>query len=358
MPDEPTTRPTVGTVLSDRCVLFRPGAGTGSAAGSGRPRRRAVPLTDSGDIGDIGRVRDTLGEPGDASFLWISLHSPTAERMRGIADVLRIHDLIVEDAVTARQRPKVERYGAQVLVALRTVNYSHGDDSDPTPDVSTGEVLVILGDRFVVTVSHGAVPDPLDRVTDDLVRDFRPQTVLYSVTDLIVDHYTTVTDELEDDINAMENAVFAPTGHFDIEDVYLMMREVLEVRHAIDPLTPALRRLLEEPDLFSGESHSYFRDVVDHQVHVADRVRNFAERLRSLVDAAAAKITLQQNTDMRRMSAWAGIALVPTIIAAIYGMNFERMPELTWPLGYPLCILAICAICGWLFILFRRNHWL
>ncbi|HCT13988.1 MAG TPA: magnesium and cobalt transport protein CorA [Corynebacterium nuruki] len=347
MSDEHPDRPTDGAALPDRGVLFRPGTATGD-----RPYRTAVPLSGSDDIR---RAWDSLDDDG---FLWISLASPTTAEMRAVADVLHIHDLIVEDAVTARQRPKLERYGSQVLVVLRTIAYTRDDDAGRTPDVSTGEVLVILGDRFVVTVSHGRVPDPLERLTHDLARDFRPHTVLYTATDLIVDHYTAVADEMEDDINELENAVFAPDGHFSIQDVYLMMREVLEVRHAIDPLTPPMQRLLTEPDLFSGESHSYFRDVVDHQVHAADRVRNFAERLRSLVDAASAKITLQQNTDMRKMSAWAGIALVPTIVAAIYGMNFEKMPELTWPFGYPLCLLAMLAVCGWLLFLFRRNKWL
>jgi magnesium transporter len=353
MPDDDPAR-TDGAALPDRCAVFRAPANSAAPVptDSGHVPPRTFPLAESSQI------RQALDSLGDGDFLWISLASPDDRQMRNVAEVLHIHELIVEDAVTARQRPKVERYGSQVLVVLRTVKYTRADETTPTPEISTGELLVILGDRFIVTVTHGVVPDPMERLSRDLVRDFHPRTVLYTATDLVVDHYTAVADDLEDDINAMENAVFAPSGDFNIEDVYLMMREVLEFRHAIDPLSPALRRLLDEHGLFSGESHSYFRDVVDHQFHAADRVRNFAERLSSLVDAAAAKISLQQNTDMRKMSAWAGIALVPTIFAGIYGMNFERMPELSWTFGYPLCILVILAICGWLFLLFRRNDWL
>ncbi|WP_297008585.1 magnesium and cobalt transport protein CorA [uncultured Corynebacterium sp.] len=337
------TAPTVDA----RCTVYR-------AGGEGRVERFDPAAVGDGD--GLLHARESLR---DGDFCWVSVTEPDGTFMRHVADVFGIHDLVVEDTVAAHQRPKLERYDSQLMFVLRTVNYTPGDAGNGfTPDVTTGEVQVILGADFVVTVGHGATPDPSERLTENLERVFLPQTVLYTLADEIVDHYLEVSLRLEDDVSAMETTVFAPAIGFSIEEIYLLMREVLEIRHAIDPLTVALKLLVTDHDHFVDDSRNYLRDVLDHQILAADRIGNYAERLTSLVDAAAAKISLQQNTDMRKMSAWAAVAVVPTLIAGIYGMNFERMPELGLSFGYPLVIAIMVLFCVSLIALFRHNRWL
>lgn len=328
---------------------------SGAAAAVGSAERFELNTT-TGDVEALRHAHESLGE-GD--FCWVHVSEPDEAVMHRIAEIFGIHELVVEDAVTAHQRAKFERYKSQLLFVLRTVNYTPGGtDTDLTPDVTTGEAQVILGRDFVVTVTHGEAPDPTDRVTENLKRVFLPQTVLYSLADEIVDHYLDVTLQLEDDVIAMETTVFAPSISFSIEEVYLLMREVLEIRHAIDPLTVALKLLVSDHDNIIDDSRTYIRDVLDHQILAADHTGNYAERLASLVDAAAAKISLQQNTDMRKISAWAAVAVVPTMIAGIYGMNFKEMPELDWAVGYPLVVCLMVSICVGLIALFRHNRWL
>ena len=331
-----------------RCTVYR-------SPGSTDPGAVPDTITDLDDI-RLHRIRESLGT-GD--FCWIDVAEPDDAFMARVAEVFGIHELIAEDAVVALQRPKYERYGDQLLFVLRTVVYTpSGDDPDLTPDVTTGEVQVILGDNFVVTVNHGSTPDPDERVAENLERVLLPQTVLYSLADEIVDHYLEVSLQLEDDVSAMETRVFAPGSNLDIEEVYLLMREVLEIRHSIDPLTVALKLLVNDRELIVEDSRTYLRDVLDHQILSADRIGNHAERLASLVNAASAKISLQQNTDMRKISAWAAIAVVPTMIAGVYGMNFDDMPELHMSFGYPLVVGMMVLICLILIVLFRRNRWL
>lgn len=335
------------------CTVYRRGPGGDHAPFSAH--RTVLDV----DHDDHDRLAGIHGSLGDGDFCWIDVTEPDARFMHLLAGVFGIHELIVEDAVSAHQRPKFEHYGNQLLFVLRTVHYRSGGTSpDGRPDVTTGEVQIILGPDYVITVGHGETPDPTDRVERNLRRLFLPQTVLYSLADEIVDHYLAVSLELEDDVSDMETAVFAAGSRFDIQEIYLLMREVLEIRHAIDPLTVALKLLLNDHDVIVKASRNYLRDVLDHQILSADRTGNHAERLGSLVDASAAMISLQQNTDMRKMSAWAGVAVVPTMIAGIYGMNFENMPELSWSFGYPLVIAVMLVICGSLIVLFRRNHWL
>lgn len=341
----------------DHCAVYRsPGPLQDAATHNPFTVERAV-LTHRALDSEVLRRAYTSLEDGD--FVWISVAEPDAELMHRLADVFGIHDLIVEDAVAAHQRPKFERYGRQIMFVLRTVSYvPGGEDPDLTPDVTTGEVQVILGPDFVITVGHGETPDPTSRVETNLQRVFLPQTVLYSLADEVVDHYLAVSVELEDDVSDMETTVFAPDAGFDIQEVYLLMREVLEIRHAIDPLTVALKLIVNDHDLIVAESRTYLRDVLDHQILAADRTGNHAERLGSLVDASAAMISLQQNTDMRKISAWAAVAVAPTLIAGIYGMNFDSMPELHWTFGYPLIIGVMLCVCSGLIAVFRHNRWL
>ncbi|HIW90102.1 MAG TPA: magnesium and cobalt transport protein CorA [Candidatus Corynebacterium avicola] len=298
---------------------------------------------------------------GADQFCWISVSTPSTLTMLGLSDVFGIHELIVEDAVTGGQRPKVEHYDDQLLLVARTIEngptVSTGTDAGTNERTRTGEVLIVVGDRFVLTIGHGTTGRTRDltaRVNSALDRSFSPHSVLFAVTDAVVDRYASITDALEDDVDAMEDAVFSRSGDFSIGDIYLQMREVLTIRHAVDPFTPALTTLSRR----DGPDLPYVRDVLDHQIQAAGRIDNYAQRLSALIDTASARISLQQNTDMRKISAWAGVIAVPTLFTGFYGMNFVHMPELDTTWGYPAVIVAIVASVVALVIIFRRNNWL
>ncbi len=299
----------------------------------------------------------------DEGFVWIGLHKPDEEILTSIGEAFDLHELAVEDAVHAHQRPKLERYDDMLFMVLKTVSYCGNRPTDEGEVVETGEVMVFVGPDYVITVRHGdhsGLRDVRRRLeTDPEQLALGPAAVLHAVADHIVDSYVEVTEAIEDDIDEMEREVFSPRSSVDSEQIYNMKREVLELRRAVVPLAVPLRKLTEGYSaLVPHDVRSYFRDVDDHLVTVVERVAGFNELLTTLVDAALAKITMQQNNDMRKITSYAALITVPTMIAGIYGMNFEHMPELRSPYGYPAVMLAIVVICGLLFRQFRRNHWL
>jgi magnesium transporter len=297
-------------------------------------------------------------------FVWIGLHRPDPEQVTGIADVFDLHELAVEDAVQAHQRPKLERYDDTLFMVLKPVCYvGHAQPTTAHEIVKTGELMVFVGADFVITVRHGehsSLADVRRRLEADPEQlALGPGAVLHAVADHVVDKYLDVTEAIEDDIDEMEREVFTPRSVMDAEQIYVLKREVLELRRAVVPLAGPLRKLTEGySSLVPHEVRSYFRDVDDHLSTVTERVAGFNELLTSLVDAVLAKTTMRQNNDMRRITSYAAIITVPTMIAGIYGMNFDHMPELHWEYGYPAVLLAIATICVTLFRVFRRNQWL
>jgi magnesium transporter len=297
-------------------------------------------------------------------FVWIGLYEPDQEQIQGVADTFGLHELAVEDAVQAHQRPKLERYDDTLFMVLKTVHYIEHESPDTANEiVETGELMVFLGKDFVVTVRHGkhaGVGTLRRQLEDDPERlAMGPAAVLHALADMAVDSYLAVTEAIEDDIDEMEARVFAPRTTVDAEQIYLMKREVLELRRAVMPLATPLRRLSEGYiTLVPEEVRSYFRDVEDHLTTVSEHVAGFDELLTTLVDAALAKITLQQNVDMRKITAWAAIISIPTMVAGIYGMNFDDMPELHWRFGYPIVMAVIVGGCLLLYRILRRNRWL
>jgi magnesium transporter len=297
-------------------------------------------------------------------FVWIGLHEPDAIQIQGIAETFGLHELAVEDALEAHQRPKLERYDDTLFMVVKTVRYvEHESPTTANEIVETGELMVFLGRDFVITVRHGnhsglaTLRQDLDEEPERL--NLGPAAVLHAIADHVVDHYLDVTTRIEADIDEMETQVFAPRSQVSAEQIYFMKREVLELRRAVMPLKTPLQRLAEGyTRLVPDEVRSYFRDVDDHLATVSERVVNFDELLTTLVDATLAKITLQQNTDMRKITAWAAIIAVPTALAGIYGMNFDYMPELHWKFGYPLAVAVILGICLLLYRIFKRNQWL
>jgi magnesium transporter len=298
-------------------------------------------------------------------FVWIGLHEPDEEQITGIADVFGLHELAVEDAVHAHQRPKLERYDDTLFMVLKTVRYCGAASRDPGAQevVETGEVMAFLGRDFVITVRHGdhsGLHDVRRRLEADPEQlALGPSTVLHAIADHVVDGYLAVTAAIEDDIDELEREVFTPRSAPDAERIYAMKREVLELRRAVVPLGGPLRKLTEGYSaLVPHDVRSYFRDVDDHLVTVTERIGSFNELLTTLVDAALAKITMQQNGDMRKITSWVAIVSVPTMVAGIYGMNFDTMPALHWEFGFATLMAVTTVACLLLFRVFRRNQWL
>jgi len=311
----------------------------------------------------VSKLRE-LQADGQKAFVWIGLHEPDEHQMQSVAEVFALHPLAVEDAVHAHQRPKLERYDNTLFLVLKTVKYvEHESVALAREIVETGEIMVFVGSDFVVTVRHGDHTGlaGVRRHMEDEHKQLAlgPYAVMHAIADHVVDSYLDVTRLMECDIDAIEEETFSPTAKTDIEEIYLLKREVVELRRAVGPLTIELGRLnAEHKDLLSKEVLRYMRDVIDHQTHAADRIASYDEMLSSLVQAALAKVGMQQNTDMRKISSWVAIAAVPTMIAGIYGMNFDHMPELHENWGYPAVLLLMVSACAFLYRNFRHNHWL
>ena len=322
---------------------------------------------------------DGLRRPGDctygeairrvrrdgAGFVWIGLNEPTGVELAGIADRFGLHPLAVEDAVHAHQRPKVERYEDMLFAVLKTVRYVSTEQSTGDGDVvETGEVMVFLGQDFVITVRHGrhgslrGVRHIMEGDPGRLRRG--PSAVLHAVMDQVVDGYLAVCDALQEDVDAVETAVFSGPSHSrDAEQIYVLKREVLQLRRAVTPLAAPLRSLGESPSpLVAPEVQQYIRDVDDHLTRVTEQIASFDELLTTIVHANLAQVAVEQNEEMRRISARMAILAVPTAIAAVYGMNFEYMPELHWRYGYAVIMAITGVICLMLYRGFRRNGWL
>lgn len=297
-------------------------------------------------------------------FVWLGLHAPDEGQMNGVAECYGLHELMVEDAVHAHQRPKLERYDDVAFLVLRTVSYvEHESVTTANEIVESGEIMVFLARDFVITVRHGehsglaGVRHRLEANTERLA--LGPSAVLHAVADHVVDEYLAVTGSIERDVDVMEEEVFSPNHHVPIENIYLLKREVVELRRSVTPLSTPLNQLVQGADTPIPKAvRRYLRDVQDHHTTVAERVAEFDEVLSSLVDAALARVTMQQNMDMRKISAWVAIAAVPTMVAGIYGMNFDNIPELHWQYGYYIVVGIVASVCIGLFATFRRNNWL
>jgi magnesium transporter len=299
------------------------------------------------------------------AFVWIGLYEPDEAEFESVRREFNLHELAVEDAIHAHQRPKLEVYDDTLFVVLKTSRYIQTVDT-----VEFGEIMLFLGPQFVVTVRHkpaSALGDVRKQIESrpDLLR-FGPGAVLYAILDRVVDDYQPVINGLDEDIKEVEAEVFSQAGSNPAERIYLLKREVIEFHQSTAPLQEPLDRLVhgQVPGMH-GELGEYFRDIQDHLLRVVDNVNGFRELLTSVLQANLTQVALrqnevgmQQNADMRKISAWVAIVAVPTMIAGIYGMNFDHMPELGWTFGYPLALLVMGAACLVLYRAFRRNGWL
>ncbi len=306
------------------------------------------------DFSDELAARRAAGE----GFIWIGMKEPTYEEFEQVADELGLHALAVEDAVTGHQRPKLDVYRRSTFVVIKTLRYL-----EETSDVETGEIMVFVGDRFVVTVRRGEGA-PLTDVRRDIEKNpeklgHGPGVVLHAVMDAVVDGYTAIEGELQDDLDRIEADVFAGDRSTDAATIYRLKREVLEFRRAAQPLLEPARRLAGEDVPFVADSaRPFFADILDHLARVVDHVESYDRLLTDVLSAHLAQVSVQQNTDMRKISAWVAIAAVPTMLAGIWGMNFEHMPELPQVWGYPAALGVMVAASGTLYGLFRRSRWI
>lgn len=310
------------------------------------------------DCEDLAATLAELSEGDHKDFVWIGLKDPTDREFDVVKHDLGLHPLAVEDAVHGKQRVKIEQYDATVFAALKTLRYV-----EETSDIETGEVMAFIGEHFVVTVRRGEAA-PLTGVRHRLeaqshVLEHGPVGVLHAVLDAIVDTYLEIDAEVQQDLTDIEADVFGGANQAHSATIYRLKREVLEFKRALLPLIRPLG-WLHEPDgpIHDAELRLRFRDVTDHLLRVADHVETYDNLLSDVLAAHLAQVSVRQNNDMRKISAWVAIVAVPTMIAGIYGMNFERMPELEWAFGYPFVLGAMAVICVLLYRAFRRSGWL
>jgi magnesium transporter len=293
----------------------------------------------------------------EGSFVWIGLFEPAAEEFDAVAREFGLHELAVEDAVHAHQRPKLEMYGDTMFLVLKTARYV-----DSAEVVEFGEVLVFMGDTFIVTVRHGegdlhGVRERLEEKPELL--NCGPGAALHAILDKIVDDYMPALTGLETDIEEVETEVFSAGGRNPAQRIYLLKREVLEFIRATNPLVePANRLASGSYGLIHPDIRTYFRDVHDHLIRVHEQLEGSRDLLTSVLSANLTQVSVRLNEDVRKISAAVAIIAVPTMIAAIYGMNFEHMPELRWTLGYPAVLAVMAVICFALYRYFKRVGWL
>jgi magnesium transporter len=299
-----------------------------------------------------------LAKSTSQAFVWIGLHEPAEGEFDAVAREFELHELAVEDAIKAHQRPKIEEYDGTLFIVLKTAEYH--DDSET---VEFGEINLFVGEGFVISVRHGG-PSPLDDVRRQL--EERPDllrcgagAVMHAIADRVVDDYEPVLAGIEDDIEEVEETVFSADRASPTERIYKLKREVLAMHRATGPLIDPLQRLArgDVPHVHE-EITEYFRDVYDHVARANDAVESMREMLNGVLDANIAQVSVRQNEDMRKITAWVAIAAVPTLLAGIWGMNFKHMPELGWGLGYPMALLVIATVMFTLWRLFRRAGWL
>lgn len=312
-------------------------------------------------------LSDALDEARAAGgFVWIGLYEPSEREFDLVTEEFGLHPLAVEDALKAHQRPKLEVYADSLFMVLKPVVYEPKGDT-----VSAGEVMVFVGDAFVVTVRHGegsplaAVRHRLEEEPEMLGKG--PTAVLYAISDATVDHYLEVATELQTDLEELEAEVFSPGGggsRNTASRIYTFKRQILEFRRATVPLALPLTRLAGTGQFGGGlpfvddKARPFFRDVNDHLARVNESVEGLDRLVSDILSAHLAQMSVRQNDDMRKISAWAAMAAVPTMIAGVYGMNFDHMPELHWLWAYPVVIVLMASLEVLLYRQFKRRGWL
>ncbi|MEZ6130858.1 MAG: magnesium/cobalt transporter CorA [Planctomycetaceae bacterium] len=306
-----------------------------------------------------------VGDLGDAwrhsnRFLWVGLYEPSEELLTHIQEAFGLHDLAIEDAHKAHQRPKLEIYDDSMFVVLRTARLC----SEGEHRIEFGETHVFLGPRYFVTVRHGSLQSHVGlRARCEAMPHLLARGegfVLHALMDFIVDQYFPVLDALENELDQLEDEIFS--GRF-VRSVtarlYHLKRDLLSLKQGVTPLMEVSSRLSRiTTDLIPPDSRLYFQDVHDHVMRIADLIEGLQQLSHIALEANLALISVAQNDDMKRLAAWAAMLAVPTLIAGLYGMNFKHMPETEWAFGYPLAVAAMVLMSGFLYRWFRKVGWL
>jgi magnesium transporter len=294
-------------------------------------------------------------------FVWVALFEPDDSELALMADEFGLHELAVEDAHKGHQRPKIDEYGDSLFAVVKTVDT---DPQDPEGDLILGEVAIFVGRNYILTVRRQSpqgfanVRARAEREPENLARG--AGFVFYAVMDMVVDRYFPIIDRLEVDLEKLEAQIFRETPtRASIEGFYDLKWRLMTLRHAVLPLMEAVGKLLggRVPPVCIG-SQDYFRDVYDHLVRINQAIDNLREMLQTGISVSITLISLADSEVTKRLAAYGALITVPTLIAGVYGMNFEHMPELTWTFGYPLVIAAMVAIDAALFARFRKVGWI
>jgi magnesium transporter len=304
----------------------------------------------------IADVSETLEQTDQ--FVWIGLYEPREDVLRQVQEEFGLHDLAVEDALSAHQRPKLEQYEGSLFVVMRTAQLG------PDRQLEFGETHVFVGQRFVISVRHGSVKSHIAlrarcEAAPELLKK-GPGFVLYALMDFIVDQYLPIVDALEEQLEELESEIFGERFTRDTTGrIYHLKRDLLALKRAVSPVVDVASRLMRfDVSLIPEDTRPYFRDVYDHVVRVNETIDNLRELLDSALEANLSLISVGQNEDVKRLAAWAAIIAIPTMIAGVYGMNFEVMPELRWVYGYPVVMGVMIAACSGLYFGFKRSGWL
>jgi magnesium transporter len=304
---------------------------------------------------DIDALQSAETAPG--RFVWIGLHEPDDDTMRKVQRAFRLHDLAIEDALHAHQRPKLEVYGEGIFLVVHTAQLEGAH-------VVFGETHIFAGRGYVVTVRHGPsltyseVRMRCEALPEELRRG--EGFVIYALLDFIVDHYMPVLDAMEGTVEEIERKLFVgPLDSSAVQQIFDTRRELMDLHRRVAPLVEICSRITraDVPGIEAG-THPYFRDVADHAIRIKDGIESLRDTLASAVEVNLLLASFRQNEVMKKLAGWAAILAVPTAVAGIYGMNFSSMPELQWRFGYPMALLLILAICGLLFHRFRKAGWL
>jgi magnesium transporter len=309
---------------------------------------------------------------GEDRLVWLGLYRPEPAQLGELAEQYDLPELAVEDAIKAHQRPKFERYGETLFVVLKAARYK-----DEAEEVEFGELHLFLGPNFAITVRHSESPD-LSRVrrrleSEPALLEKGTEAVLYAILDAVVDGYSPVVAGLANDIDEIETEVFRGDPGVS-RRIYELSQEVLDFQRAAQPLTGILAAIMAGFDKYGVDEdlRSYLRDVTDHVVQVTERVEGFRLQLRDILTVNATLVAQRQNEEIReltetslaqgeevkKISAWAAILFAPTLVGTVYGMNFDRMPELHWRYGYLMALLLMALVSGVLYAVFKRRDWI
>jgi magnesium transporter len=310
--------------------------------------RRRAPI-------ELERISDELERPD--GFVWVGLHEPSAELLDQMQEEFGLHDLAVEDAAKAHQRPKIEVYGDSLFIALHTAQLINGH-------IEFGETHIFLGRRYLLTVRHDAslsyTPARARCEREPELLQLGPSYALYAVLDFIVDNFMPIVDEFEKELEALEKDIFNESFRREtIQQLYALKREMVTLRLAVAPLQDILNQLVRfHGSVIHDEVRLYFRDVFDHAIRVNEATDTVREMLTAAMSVNLALVTVAQGEVVKRLAGWAALVAVPTLVASWYGMNFEHMPELAGPFAYPAVVAVTLSACAGLFIALKRARWL